>query len=110
MPKGKVLVKDKLGNTFMVDKTDERYLSGELVFFWKGRHHTEETKKIKRELYQENRYQDGEKNSQYGTCWITNNKGVNKKIKRRDINTLNAHQDVFEQLGFVKGRKMKPVG
>ena len=104
MPIGKVLVKDKLGNVFMVDKTDERYISGELVFFWKGRHHTEQAKENKRRVYEEKRYQDGEKNSQYGTIWITNDK-VDRKIKKRHIGTFNSHQDTFTSLGFKRGRK-----
>jgi len=29
--KGKVAVKDKIGNNFLIDKTDHRYLSGELI-------------------------------------------------------------------------------
>ena len=106
MPKGKVLVKDKLGNVFMVDKTDERYISGELVFFWKGRHHTEEAKENKRRVYKEKRYQDGEKNSQYGTIWITNNK-VDKKIKKSHLDIFNNHMDTFNSLGFKKGRKFQ---
>lgn len=38
----------------------------------------------------------GEKNSQYGTCWITNGK-ENKKIKKEEL-------DFFINLGFYKGR------
>lgn len=33
---GKIIVKDKLGNNFKVDKTNSRYLSGELVGITKG--------------------------------------------------------------------------
>ncbi len=47
-----------------------------------GRTHTEETKKIIGE--KSSIYQKGNRNSQYGTCWITN--GIeNKKIKKEDL-------------------------
>lgn len=103
MPKGKVLVKDKFGNTLMVDKDDPRYLNGELVFFWKNRNHTEETKERKRKIYQERRYQDGEKNSQFGSCWITNNH-TNRKINRKNMSAYKRNEDAFSLLGFKKGR------
>lgn len=41
----------------------------------------------------------GEKNSQFGTCWVTN--GIeNKKIKKKEL-------DNFVSLGYNKGRKIK---
>ena len=48
----------------------------------KGSRHSEETKK-KMSLSQQGK-QKGEKNSQYGTCWITNGK-ESKKIKKEDL-------------------------
>lgn len=60
---------------------------------WLGKKHSEEIKKI----IGESNKQKGEKNSQYGTCWITKD-GLNKKIKKEDINS-------FIQDGWVKGRK-----
>lgn len=59
-----------------------------------GKKHTEETKK---KIGQSNSFhQAGTKNSQYGTCWITN--GVeNKKIKKEDL-------DSWIELGYSKGR------
>jgi hypothetical protein len=42
--------------------------------------------------------QNGEKNSQFGTCWITNNK-ENKKIKKEDIN-------IYTECGWILGRKL----
>lgn len=41
---------------------------------------------------------DGEKNSQYGTCWITNG------IKDRKINK--EELDVWLEKGYNKGRKV----
>jgi hypothetical protein len=61
-----------------------------------GKHHTEEFK-IKLGLINSTK-QKGNGNSQYGTCWITNNK-KNKKIKKEEI------QDYLNQ-GWVKGRNM----
>lgn len=42
--KNKVVVKDNLGNTFRIDKSDDRYVSGELVFYRTGLKYTKETK------------------------------------------------------------------
>jgi len=42
-------------------------------------------------------HQKGEKNSQFGTCWIYNDKH-NKKIKNDEL-------DSYLKLGYVKGRK-----
>jgi hypothetical protein len=42
-------------------------------------------------------HQKGEKNSQFGTCWIYNDKH-NKKIKNDELN-------LYLKLGYVKGRK-----
>lgn len=60
-----------------------------------GRSHTEETK---RKISEKNYFnQLGEKNSQYGTCWI-NNGAENKKIKKEEINNYLCN-------GWYKGRK-----
>lgn len=40
-----------------------------------------------------------EKNSQFGTCWITHSKLGNKKINKNDLNK-------FLTLGYTKGRKI----
>lgn len=62
---------------------------------WSGKHHTKETKE-KMSLKASER--KGKKNSQYGTCWITN--GINnKKIKKEEIN-------FYLILGYYKGRKI----
>jgi hypothetical protein len=49
---------------------------------WTGLHHTEETK---RKIAEKNSInQKAENNSQFGTCWVTNEK-ENKKIKKEEI-------------------------
>lgn len=63
---------------------------------WNGRHHRDETKKkigLANSISQK-----GQRNSQFGTCWITN--GVeNKKVKKEEINN-------FITSGWVTGRTM----
>lgn len=61
-----------------------------------GKTHTEETK---RKISEKNSInQMGEKNSQYGTCWINNGK-ESKKIKKEEIN-------YYLCKGWFKGRKL----
>ena len=93
--KDTVTVRDKTGNTFKVSIDNPRYLSGELVSIWTGKKHTEETKE---KIGKSNSIkQKGEKNSQFGTCWITKD-GINKKIKKEEL-------DSFITQGWNKGRK-----
>ena len=94
-----ITVKDKNNNTLKVSIYDPRYLSGELIPLWKNRKHSEETKNKFKEFKQKFHPQLGEKNSQYGTCWIHNNK-ENKKIKNEELNN-------YISIGWIKGRKMK---
>ena len=95
----KHLVRNVRGECFIVDINDERLKNGEFVSFWLGRKHKEETK---RKIGEKNSInQLGEKNSQYGTCWIYDkNSGENKKIKKCDINKWVSN-------GWSPGRKMK---
>lgn len=95
--KNKVTVKDKNDNTYMVDKNDPRYLSGELIPFWTNRILTEEHKAKIKATKAINQNGKGEKNSQYGTCWI-NNKKIAIKIKKYEL-------DYYISLGWYKGRK-----
>ena len=96
---GKVLVKDNKGNFFQVRNDDERLLNGELMLFWKNRKHTQETKNKISDTFRKNKHQQGEKNSQYGTCWVMKD-GISKKIKKDDL-------DTYITDGWVKGRKCK---
>lgn len=49
-----------------------------------------------KESHKKNGHAQGEKNSQYGTCWITNG-SENKKIKKEDL-------DFWLEKGYHKGR------
>jgi len=61
---------------------------------WLGKNHKPETiEKMKKSSKGKH---IGDKNSQFGTCWITNGQ-ENKKIKKEDI-------DNFLSLGYYKGR------
>lgn len=89
-----VTVKDKDGNMFRVFKDDPRILSGELVGNWTGLRHSEKTKKIISEKNKIN--QEGDKNSQYGTCWVYKNK-ESIRIKKEQL-------DKYIDNGWNKGR------
>jgi len=63
---------------------------------WTGKKHTKITKLKMHNTHEQNKHQQGEKNSQYGTRWITNGK-ENKKI----------HKDNTIPDGWKLGRKMR---
>ena len=52
--------------------------------------------KKKKITFKKINHQQGKKNSQYGTCWITNNE-ENKKIKKEEL-------DFWIKKGYIKGR------
>lgn len=87
----KVLVKDKNGNTFQVDKNDEMYLSKELVPYWCGKTHKEETKEKMKATHKKNKHQQGSKNSQYDSRWVykynENGQQITKKISKEELET-----------------------
>lgn len=94
---GKVLTKDSSGCYFWVSKSDPRYLSGELVHIWKGRSHSQDTKD---KISKSNSISlSGERNSHYGTKWMTNPEGISKPIKKNLI-------DEYISKGWKLGRKM----
>lgn len=74
----------------------------EKPFHWLGRKHTKETKrKIGEKL---SMAQNGEKNSQYGTCWIySDDQKKNCRIKKDDLSS-------FIKIGWKLGRKMNFMG
>ena len=69
----------------------DRYVNS---FF--GKTHTEETKQKISTIMKEK--QSGSKNSQFGTCWITNGQ-ENKKINKNDL-------DIWLEQGYRKDRLM----
>lgn len=64
---------------------------------FKGKRHSQQTKIIISNKLKGK--QLGNKNSQYGTCWITNGK-ESKKIKKDDV-------DMWINMGYYPGRRMK---
>lgn len=63
---------------------------------WLGRNHTKETSEHMKKLYAQTGHQRGEKNSQFGTCWVTD--GV-KPVKIRK-----EHLDEYLSRGYSRGR------
>ena len=92
-----VSVKDSRGNYYRVSLDDIRYVNGELVPIWKGRNHSEETKEKLHKTFKKIKHQQGQKNSHYGTCWITKD-GVSKPIIKKEL-------DRYISEGWIKGRK-----
>jgi hypothetical protein len=81
-------MRNKSAHALKVQK--EKYPNGT----WDGKKHKEETK---RKIGEKNSLsQSGSKNSQFGTCWITNGQ-ENKKIKKDEL-------DHFIGLGYKQGR------
>lgn len=93
---GMVPVKDASGSVFLVDKNDKRIKNGKLNYLWTGRKHTKKTREKMSNTHKKNNNNVGAKNSQFGTCWVTNGT-ENKKIKIKDF-------DEFENNGWKKGR------
>ena len=64
-----------------------------------GKTHSEETKRKMSETHKRNNHQKGEKNSQFGKCWIYNLElQENKSIKKDELNNR-------LEKGWIKGRK-----
>lgn len=95
---GKVTVKDDSGKIFQVSINDKRYRNGDVVTIWSGKKHSQETKLKMSTTHKKNKDQKGEKNSQYGTCWVYKD-GENKKIKLSDIT-------FYLDNGWKRGRKI----
>ena len=97
--KNMIVVKDKNNNYYNVSLDDPRYISGNLVPLWKGYKHSNESKNKISQTQKLKQNQCGQKNSQYGTCWIHIDKN-NKKIKKDEL-------EYYIKLGWIKGRKIK---
>lgn len=95
--KNTIMVKDKNGKCFRVKNDDERYLNGELIPIGVGYKHTKETLQKQKNTFKKIHHQEGEKNSQYGTCWVYNENG-NIKIKKEEL------EDYLKQ-GYIRGRR-----
>lgn len=93
---GKISAKDKYDNIFLVSTNDKRLENGELTVFWEGKHHKKETVIKMKESFKRINHQKGEKNSQFGTCWVTKN-NENKKIALEKL-------DKYLSDGWNKGR------
>ena len=97
--KGQITVKDENGKYLRVSVDDPRYLNGELKFMLSDIKRSESSKLKTKETFKTINHQKGEKNSQYGTCWIHNN-NESIKIKKEEL-------EKYISAGWIKGRKIK---
>lgn len=97
--KGQITVKDENGKYLRVSIDDPRYLNGELKFMLSDIKRSESSKLKTKETFKAINHQKGEKNSQYGTCWIHNN-NESIKIKKEEL-------EKYISSGWIKGRKIK---
>jgi hypothetical protein len=82
-----------------ISKTSKyQYENGRKIIVpdWNGKHHSQETKE-KMRLSAIGK-QVGERNSQFGTCWITKD-DTDKKIKKQDL-------DLYIDNGWKLGRSL----
>ena len=102
--KEKLLTDKEFKESFSKKRTEinnRLILEGKLTsingrYDWTDKKHTEETKQLMSEISKGMGI--GDKNSQYGTCWITKD-GINKKIKKEEF-------EIYLDEGWVKGRKI----
>ena len=88
-PKGLVCVRDRDGNYFSVRKEDPRYINGELVSNWTGKHHTQESRnKIRKTMSKEN--------STNNRVWV-NKEGIVKYLLKTKL-------DEYLDNGWTLGR------
>ena len=96
---GLVTVKDKNNNYYHVSVNDPRYISGELTFLWTNKKRKQESIEKTKNTFKKIHHQQGEKNSQYGTVWVSNDKLLlSKKIKKDELK-------IYEESDWYKGRK-----
>lgn len=68
---------------------------------FRGKSHSDKTRKLMSETHKKNKNQQGSKNSQYGTCWVHHTtKKINKKIKKVELPS-------YLKEGWTQGRKIK---
>lgn len=90
--KNKIVVQDNLEKIYCVDKTDERYLSGDLVPIWNGKRHREESKeKIRNTMTP--------KDSKNPRVWVS--KDGQFKYLRKEL------LEEYLNNGWIKGRIKK---
>ena len=97
----KVVVKDVYNNIYFVSSLDPRYLSGELKGTWYNKKHKKEEIEKAKETFKKIKHQQGERNSHYGTCWVTKD-FENKCVKIIEL-------DKYIANGWKKGRYIKPM-
>jgi len=74
----------------------QNHINGKIKYDnFTGKKHSDETKQLMSEIKKGTG--KGEKNSQYGTCWITKD-GSNKKVKKNDLSQ-------YQLEGWERGRK-----
>ena len=95
----KVLVKDSSNKCYRVDKNDPRYLNGELVNIWKGRKHSDETKRKIAEHFKKLNIHKGNDNPMACRCWVYNDDLCENKC------ILKSELDNYLTNGWNKGRK-----
>jgi hypothetical protein len=74
--------------------SSDAWLKNHVVPDWNGKNHSDETKKLMSESH------TGEKNSQFGTCWIFS------VIEKRSMKVPLEEIDKYLSQGWQKGRKM----
>ena len=74
----------------------------EIVKYIGAKANTPEAIEKKKATWKANGRGEGNKNSQFGTCWVTHSELGNKKISKTDL-------DKFLSLGYTKGRKIIAV-
>lgn len=93
--KGMVLVKSNDGYK-LIDSCE--YKNGNYQTIWTGKKHKNDSIEKMKLAHAKNKHQQGEKNSQYGTCWITNVDNVSKKINQSELSEYISN-------GWQRGRK-----
>ena len=94
--KNRLFVKDKYNNTFYIYNDDPRFLSGELVHYNTGTKWNLNQINNLKNTFKNINHQKGDKNSQFGTCWIHNDK-ESIKIKKEQL-------EEYISNGWIKGR------